>query len=243
MNIVSAREALETLLRIGGPRLLDDVVASFRVQAPARAAEARAGWRAGNADSLARAAHALKSSSAQLGAAELAEACAAAEAAGAAGEIGQAGETLARVEAELDDFLRELPELAARTGAHAPTRLVGVVEDSEDTRMILRRILEPDYRVVECATGTEALIAFARREPDAILLDISLPGMDGVEVLARLRADPALQRIPVVALTAHAMVGDREAFLAQGFDDYASKPIVDESVILSILRRLLGPRR
>ena len=73
-----------------------------------------------------------------------------------------------------------------------------------------------------------------------MLLDISLPEMSGVEVLRRIRADPRLARLPVIALTAHAMAGDRESYLAAGFDDYVSKPIVDESVLRRAVERWLA---
>ena len=73
-----------------------------------------------------------------------------------------------------------------------------------------------------------------------MLLDISLPGMDGIEVLARLRKDARTARLPVVALTAHAMAGDRETYLRAGFDDYVTKPIVDETVLFDAIDRQLG---
>ncbi|HEV2290331.1 MAG TPA: response regulator, partial [Gemmatimonadales bacterium] len=78
--------------------------------------------------------------------------------------------------------------------------------------------------------------------PRVILLDISLPGMDGAEVLRRLRTDPGLGRIPVIALTAHAMTGDRERFLAMGFDGYVTKPIIDETLLYGAIARLLPGR-
>jgi CheY-like chemotaxis protein len=74
-----------------------------------------------------------------------------------------------------------------------------------------------------------------------ILLDISLPGMSGVELVQLLRADAALRHVPVIALTAHAMAGDRETYLAAGFDAYVTKPIVDEGVLLRTIDRL-APR-
>jgi CheY-like chemotaxis protein len=72
-----------------------------------------------------------------------------------------------------------------------------------------------------------------------VLLDISLPGMDGNEILKRIRSDDGLRSIPVIALTAHAMAGDREKFLAAGFDDYITKPIVDERKLFDAIGRLL----
>ncbi len=115
-----------------------------------------------------------------------------------------------------------------------------VVEDNADNRLLLRGILEDLFDLREFETGPEALAAIVADRPDIVLLDISLPGMDGVEVLVRLREHPALRTLPVVALTAHAMVGDREKFLSFGFDDYVSKPIVDENDLFGAIRRSLA---
>lgn len=121
------------------------------------------------------------------------------------------------------------------------TRTVAVVEDNPDNRLLMQAILEDHYRIVEYETGAEALSGFRDDRPDVVLLDISLPGMDGTEVLRKMRDDPELARIPVIAVTAHAMAGDRERYLAGGFDDYLTKPIVDESVLLDAIARRLGP--
>ena len=120
------------------------------------------------------------------------------------------------------------------------TPAVAVVEDNADNRLLLRAILGDLYAVVEYESGADALAAFAVGDaPDLVLMDISLPGMSGVEVLERMRAERRLSRVPVVALTAHAMTGDRESYLAAGFDDYVSKPIVDERVLLGAIERCL----
>jgi len=76
--------------------------------------------------------------------------------------------------------------------------------------------------------------------PDLVLLDISLPGMDGTEVLEWIRSKAALGSLPVIALTAHAMSGDREKYIEMGFDDYVTKPIVDEEVLVGAIERLLA---
>jgi CheY-like chemotaxis protein len=86
------------------------------------------------------------------------------------------------------------------------------------------------------------LASFARARPDLVLLDISLPDMDGTEILQRIRADATLSSLPVIALTAHAMTGDREKYLAAGFDDYITKPIVDETQLFNSIERLLKKR-
>lgn len=117
---------------------------------------------------------------------------------------------------------------------------IAVVEDNADNRLLLRAILSDDYAVTEYENGDDALAAFDRAAPSLVLMDISLPGMSGVEVLARIRADRRLQRLPVIALTAHAMSGDREAYLGAGFDEYVSKPIVDERILLRAIERCLA---
>ena len=118
--------------------------------------------------------------------------------------------------------------------------LVAVVEDNPDNRLLLQAILGGSYDVDEYDNGEDALIGLARRRPDVVLLDISLPGMDGVEILSRIRADAALRTLRVIALTAHAMAGDREKYLAAGFDEYLTKPIIDESVLLGAIERQVG---
>lgn len=119
---------------------------------------------------------------------------------------------------------------------------LAVVEDNPDNRLLLQALLADRYIVDEYESGPAALAGCAARPPRIILLDFSLPIMDGAEVLRRLRGDPALKRIPVIALTAHAMTGDRERFLGMGFDDYVTKPIIDETILYGAIARLLsGP--
>ena len=116
---------------------------------------------------------------------------------------------------------------------------IAVVEDNPDNRLLVRVILEPQYQVSEYASGQSTLEGLAREKPDLLLLDISLPEMDGVAVLRRIRASAELRDLPVIALTAHAMAGDREKYLGLGFDDYVTKPIVDEKVLLEAIQRNL----
>lgn len=120
---------------------------------------------------------------------------------------------------------------------------VAVVEDNADNRLLLQAILDGLYNVVEYENGVDALAGLAAELPDLVLLDISLPGMDGNEILARIRADDQLRRLPVIALTAHAMAGDREKYLAAGFDDYITKPIVDETLLLSAMEKWIAAVR
>lgn len=120
------------------------------------------------------------------------------------------------------------------------TDRVAIVEDNPDNRLLVRALLEGLYEVDEYENGGDALEGMRRRPPALALLDISLPGMDGLEVLARMRMDARLRSIPVVALTAHAMTGDRDRYLRAGFDEYVSKPIVDEADLLDAIARARG---
>lgn len=115
-----------------------------------------------------------------------------------------------------------------------------VVEDNPDNRLLVRVVLESLYEIVEYETGFAALEGMRKDRPDLVLLDVSLPEMDGTEVLRGIRADEKLRSVPVIALTAHAMAGDREKYLKAGFDDYVAKPIVDEALLLDAIQRLLA---
>lgn len=117
---------------------------------------------------------------------------------------------------------------------------IAVVEDNPDNRLLVQAILEDRYELSEYETGSEAVAGLGTDLPDLILLDISLPEMDGTEVLAWIRQQDALKDTPVIALTAHAMAGDREKYLRAGFNDYLTKPIVDESVLTETIERWLG---
>jgi CheY-like chemotaxis protein len=119
------------------------------------------------------------------------------------------------------------------------TNRIAVVDDNSDNRLIIRTILEDQYAIEEFSSGLEAIEAFKKNRPDVVILDISLPEMDGTEILRRIRADSKLRDLPVVALTAHAMVGDREKYLAVGFNDYVAKPILDMNVLFNVIRRWL----
>lgn len=116
---------------------------------------------------------------------------------------------------------------------------IALVEDNPDNRLLVQVILDARYAVTEYEDGFAALAGLAQQRPDLVLLDVSLPEMDGTEVLRRIRADPALRSLPVIALTAHAMTGDREKYLSQGFDDYVTKPIVDENLLLDAIAKAL----
>jgi CheY-like chemotaxis protein len=119
-------------------------------------------------------------------------------------------------------------------------RKILIVEDVEYNRELLVQLLEDDYEVVTAADGAAGIEAAARDRPDLILMDLSLPGLDGWEATRRLKARPETEAIPVIALTAHAMQGDEERARACGCDDYLTKPI-DEDQLFAKLARLLGP--
>ncbi len=119
-----------------------------------------------------------------------------------------------------------------------PTVLL--VEDNPDNRLGIEGILEDaGFRYVMAETGEEAVAIAKADPPDLILMDIQLPGMDGLEATRRIKADPALKEIPIIALTARAMKGDREHILAAGCDGYISKP-VDPATVTELIREKLG---
>ena len=101
-----------------------------------------------------------------------------------------------------------------------------VVEDNERNMKLFRDVLESSgYRTLEATSGEHAVEMVVEHCPDLVLMDIQLPGIDGVEALGRLREDETTAKIPVVALTALAMKEDRERFMAAGFDGYLEKPL------------------
>ncbi len=112
------------------------------------------------------------------------------------------------------------------------------MEDVELNRDLLVQLLEDDHEVMTAADGQAGLEAAARLRPDLILMDLSLPVIDGWEASRRLKADPALRHIPVIALTAHAMQGDEAKARACGCDDYLAKPI-DETLLFEKLGQIL----
>jgi two-component system cell cycle response regulator DivK len=110
-----------------------------------------------------------------------------------------------------------------------------IVEDNEKNMKLVRDVLQvTGHRTLEATTGEVAIEVALARTPALVLMDVQLPGIDGIEALARLRSDERTASIPVVALTAQAMHGDRERFLEAGFDDYISKP-VDVAALLQTI--------
>ena len=101
-----------------------------------------------------------------------------------------------------------------------------LVEDNDMNRdMLSRRLQRKGHEVLLAADGMQAILMAESEAPDLILLDMSLPVIDGWEAARRLKASPSTARVPIVALTAHAMAGDREKALAAGCDDYDTKPV------------------
>jgi two-component system, cell cycle response regulator DivK len=119
-----------------------------------------------------------------------------------------------------------------------------VVEDNEKNMKLFRDVLvATGYRTLEATTGGAAVALAAEHSPDLVLMDIQLPDIDGVEALGRLRADGRTASVPVLALTAQAMEGDRERFLAAGFDGYLSKPVNVADLVATVKRYCERPSR
>ena len=119
-----------------------------------------------------------------------------------------------------------------------------LVEDNEQNRYLATFLLEQrGHEVVHAESGPRGLELAAAARPDLILLDIQLPGMDGHAVARALKADPALQRIPIVAVTSYAMSGDREKVFAAGAEGYIEKPINPETFVDEVERFLLPAQR
>jgi CheY-like chemotaxis protein len=114
-----------------------------------------------------------------------------------------------------------------------------VVEDVDYNRDLLVQLLEDKYQVIEAVNGQEGVELAERERPELILMDLSLPIMDGWEATKRLKANDDLRSIPVIALTAHAMVGDQEKALAAGCDDYLVKPL-NEEILMAKIAKYLG---
>jgi two-component system cell cycle response regulator DivK len=100
------------------------------------------------------------------------------------------------------------------------------VEDNFENKLFVRRVIESmGHEMLEAETGLDSLTIASEELPDLILMDINIPGMDGLETTVRLKDDPGLSHIPVIALTANAMKGDKERCLAAGCDGYMQKPV------------------
>lgn len=115
-----------------------------------------------------------------------------------------------------------------------------LVEDNDVNRELVREILEArGFEVLEAQNGLEALHMIPKVSPDLVLLDIQMPVLDGITAIKQLRQKPQYADLPVLALTAYAMVGDRERVMAAGFSGYVTKP-VDSKALLAEIDNLLG---
>lgn len=100
------------------------------------------------------------------------------------------------------------------------------VEDNFENKLFVRRVIESmGHTMMEAETGLDSLMIAAEKRPDLILMDVNIPGMDGLETTVRFKQDPKLAEIPIIALTANAMKGDKERCLAAGCDGYMQKPV------------------
>jgi two-component system, cell cycle response regulator DivK len=110
-----------------------------------------------------------------------------------------------------------------------------VVEDQPDNRQIIRDMLAPtDYEITEAEDGQQALEAIAKRRPDLILMDIQLPIIDGYTATRKIKSDPALRSIPIIAVTSYALSGEEKKAREAGCDDYVPKPFSPRQLLAKI---------
>jgi two-component system cell cycle response regulator DivK len=122
-----------------------------------------------------------------------------------------------------------------------PKRILYVEDNFQNKRLVKKILKSKGYDVIEAEDGLQGIAIAARERPDLILMDINIPGIDGMEATSRLKSSPDLSHIPIIALTANAMRGDRERIMAAGCDDYMQKPIDNAKLIEVIQRYLLDP--
>lgn len=118
---------------------------------------------------------------------------------------------------------------------------VAIIDDYPDNRLLLREVLSEHYEVQEYPSGFEALEGLPLHLPDVVLCDVSMPGMDGFEVVRRIRADPRLKHLPVIAVTAHGPANS-DRYLESGFSDHIHMPLLDERVLERAIERWVSPR-
>ena len=122
--------------------------------------------------------------------------------------------------------------------------LILIVEDNDKNLKLVRDVLQvKGYQTVEAGNAEDGIVLARERRPDLVLMDIELPGMNGVDALRVLRGDPATAGIPVAAVTASVMPGDRSKIMAAGFDEYIGKPIDLKGFLASVQRLLEEGRR
>ncbi|HEX9950468.1 MAG TPA: PAS domain S-box protein [Rubricoccaceae bacterium] len=140
-------------------------------------------------------------------------------------------------------FTLTFPRLGAEAPAPPDRPHVLVVDDNEQARLVATRVLDAAYTVTEAVSGADALAAARRARPDVVLLDINLgEAASGEDVLREIRADVRLAGLPVVAVTAFGMAGDRARFLGLGFDDYVTKPYTRDRLLAAVAAGIAGPR-
>jgi two-component system cell cycle response regulator DivK len=121
--------------------------------------------------------------------------------------------------------------------------LVLIVEDNEQNRKLARDLLQVHgYRTIEAETGEDGVALAGERAPDLVVMDIHLPGMSGIEALAKLRAAPGTRAVPVIAFTASVMAQDRSEIIAAGFDAFVSKPVNIEAFVGAVATALANRR-
>ncbi len=121
--------------------------------------------------------------------------------------------------------------------------LILIVEDNEKNRKLVRDVLQfKGYQTLEAENAEEGIRLARESRPALILMDIQLPGMNGIEALGRLRTDPKTKNIPVIAVTASAMTHDRQKIMAAGFDGYQTKPINVKEFLAAVREMLDRPR-
>ena len=136
-------------------------------------------------------------------------------------------------------FSFTVPVRVAQQVATGMSKRILVVEDQEDNRQIIRDMLSAtDYEIMEAESGEQALEAVAKQRPDLILMDIQLPGMDGYEATRRIKADPALRSIPIIAVTSYALSGEEQKARAAGCDEYVPKPYSPRQLLAKIRQYL-----
>ncbi len=117
-------------------------------------------------------------------------------------------------------------------------RILYIEDNPQNMRLVRKMLSVGGYEILEASDGTSGLqMAFDER-PDLILMDINLPDIDGMEITMRIKADPSTRHIPIVALTANAMYGDRERFTAAGCDGYLAKPVTKNELLTTIAQFL-----
>lgn len=115
-----------------------------------------------------------------------------------------------------------------------PSKILYVEDNPQNMRLVKKILMSAGYEVLEATDGLTSVAVAAREHPDLILMDINLPDINGLEATARLKASPQLAEIPVIALTANAMHGDREHCISAGCDGYLAKPVMKSELLMTV---------